>query len=119
MNSDNWKDLLSKRDFSLKEMPYQLKIQKNSGYSMDCHFCNQRSCMKNCPVPFTDTITILDMLQRVGVEDNTSFYGNNGSKGSRDFILNIVLHQDFTNKLSRHLSASNKREQLEGAVSEN
>lgn len=50
------------------------------------------------------------MLQKVGVEDNTSYYGSNGPKGNRDFILNLVWHQDFTKNLDKHLSASNKCE---------
>jgi ubiquitin carboxyl-terminal hydrolase 4/11/15 len=51
------------------------------------------------------------MLQKVGVEDNTSYYGTNGPKGNRDFVLNIVWHADFGKPLDRHLSASNKCEQ--------
>ena len=42
LTQENWKDHLSNKNFSLKDMPYQLKIQNNAGYSMDCHFCNQR-----------------------------------------------------------------------------
>lgn len=51
------------------------------------------------------------MLQKVGVEDNTSYYHNTGPKGNRDFILNIVWHPDFTKFYDKHLSASNKCEQ--------
>jgi len=33
-------------------------------------------------------MTVLDMLHKVGVEDNSSFYGNR--LGKQDFILNVV-----------------------------
>jgi len=44
------------------------------------------------------------MLHKVGVEDNTSYYGN---RGSRDFILNVVWNKAFNDKkLDKHLSGS-------------
>jgi len=44
------------------------------------------------------------MLHKVGVEDNTSYYGG---RGNRDFILNVVWNKSFNDKkLDKHLSAS-------------
>ena len=48
------------------------------------------------------------MLHNVGVEDNTSFYGN---RGNRDFILNIVWNKAFNGgNWDKYLSASKKAE---------
>lgn len=44
------------------------------------------------------------MLQKVGAEDNVSFYNNND--GKNDFILNLVWHKDFNKELTKHLSSS-------------
>lgn len=84
-------------------MPYQLRVENTSGYAQDCHFCNQQSCRQNCPVPFTESMTVLDFLHKVGVEDNISFY--QGKNGKSDFIINLQWHRDFEKPFQRHLSA--------------
>jgi hypothetical protein len=58
----------------------------------DCHFCDSSNC-KSCPLPFSSKITVLEMLNKVGVDDNVSFYNN--KKGKNDFILNLVWQKDF------------------------
>ena len=68
----------------------------------DCHFCGRSNCRNNCPVQYTSKVTVLDMLHRIGVEDNVSFYG--GSKGKRDFILNILWQRDFEDAFIKQLS---------------
>jgi hypothetical protein len=104
LTQESWKEDLKPKNFDLEDMPYQLKIENTSGYSQECHFCNQRKCTKNCPLPFSDKQTVLDMLHKVGVEQNRSFYEKNG--GSRDFILNLLWHCDFSKTFEKHLSAS-------------
>ena len=42
------------------------------------------------------------MLQKVGVEDNNSFY--NDGKGKKDFILNLIWAVEFEPLIQRHLS---------------
>ena len=69
-------------------MPYYLRVENTSGYRHDCHFCQTPNCGANCPLPFDNKQTVLDMLHKVGVEDNVSFYNN--EKGKGDFILNLV-----------------------------
>ena len=53
-----------------------------------CHFCASHCCKINCPVPYSSKITVVDMINKVGAEDNISFYNNR--QGRQDFILNIV-----------------------------
>jgi hypothetical protein len=53
-----------------------------------CHFCASHGCKINCPVPYSSKITVIDMINKVGAEDNISFYNNR--QGRQDFILNIV-----------------------------
>ena len=82
-------------------MPYQLKVENVASYMNECHFCGNSSC-RQCPLPFSSTMTVLDMLHKVGVEDNISFYNN--KKGKGDLILNLVWNKDFEKLLQRHLS---------------
>ena len=86
-------------------MPYLLKVENTSGYAQDCHFCGNYMCRQNCPLPFSTKETVLDMLHKVGAEDNISFYNN--KKGKSDFILNLVWHKDFDKVFQKHLSSVN------------
>ena len=87
--------------FEQADLPYQLKIENNSSYGQNCHFCDNYNCNRNYPVPYTDKVTILDMLHKVGVEDNVSFYTKDGKS---DLILNLVFNRDFEFNLIKHLS---------------
>jgi len=102
LREESWKDELSKRDWNIEDMPYQLRVENNAGYSQDCHFCSNYQCRKNCPVPFASKMTVLDMLHKVGVDDNTSFY--QGKNGKSDFIINLIWHTDFDKSFQKHLS---------------
>jgi hypothetical protein len=73
-------------------MPYQLKVENVASYMTECHFCGNSSC-RQCPFPYSSTMTVLDMLHKIGVEDNISFYNN--KKGKGDMILNLVWNKDF------------------------
>ena len=54
----------------------------------DCHFCDNQYCRDSCPLPFSSTMTFADLLKKVDVEDNVSFY--NGNRGKSDVILNMT-----------------------------
>ena len=69
-------------------MPYQLKIENNTGYGQNCHFCNNSRCSRSCPLPYSSSMTLLDLLHKVGAEDNISFYNNH--RGKHDVVLNVV-----------------------------
>ena len=84
-------------------MPYQLKIENTSGYMQECHFCQSNTCRHNCLLPFDSNQTVLDMLHKVGAEDNISFYGE--KRGKNDFILNLIWNKMFDAPLQRHLSS--------------
>ena len=94
LTEENWEDELSKRKYGQEEMPYQLKIQNQSKYGTDCYFCGNQRCTTMCPLPFTNDLTVMDMLQKLRVEDNISFYQN--KRGREDFIVNMIWHRDFT-----------------------
>mgnify|MGYP006099882199 CR=1 FL=1 len=47
-----------------------------------------------CPLPFTNDLTVMDMLQKLRIEDNISFYQN--KRGREDFIVNMIWQRDFT-----------------------
>lgn len=103
LNEENWKEQLDKKTWEQSEMPYKLMIENTSGYSQDCHYCNTYQCKVHCPLPFSSKMTVLDMLHKVGVEDNISFYSNKG--GKNDLILNLVWQRDFDKSFQKHLSS--------------
>lgn len=103
LDENNWKELMGQKAWNVEEMMYKLMVENNSSYSQDCHFCGNYHCRKHCPVPFREDMTVLDMLHKVGVEDNSSFYNYGGGKS--DFILNIVWHEDFQKDWQTHLSS--------------
>ena len=87
-------------------MPYQLKIENISSYMQDCHFCEESMCRTDCALPFCSKTTVLDMLKKVGVEDNVSFYGGNRqTAGKKDFMLYLRWQKDFRDPLQTHLSS--------------
>jgi hypothetical protein len=117
LNEDNWKEQLSKRSWDQEDMPYKLMIENTSGYSQDCHFCNTYQCKIHCPLPFSSKVTVLDMLHKIGVEDNVSFYSNKGGKA--DFILNLVWQRDFDKCFQKHLSSVSDLDRKEVIDKEN
>ena len=76
LNEDNWKDILSKDDFDVAELPYALRIKNIAGYMEACHFCGDKRC-DGCPLPFTDKMKYKDLLDNVGIKTNASFYSEN------------------------------------------
>lgn len=115
LTEKNWQEVLSERFFNQEDLPYQLKIENVASYMSDCHFCGGSSC-RGCPLPYSSTTTILDMLHKVGVEDNVSFY--NGKKGKSDMILNLVWNKDFEKLLQRHLSGVEEGKRVDTSENE-
>ena len=74
LSENNWQDVLEKKYFDANDLPYQLKIENITRYMQSCHFCGNSYCRNNCPLPYSETTTVLDMLHKIGVEDNVSFY---------------------------------------------
>ena len=75
-------------------MPYVLgiesKIYKNF---KSCYFCDNRHTNQNCPLPYSSQTKIINLLQKISVEDNISFY--NGGKGNKDLKLAFIWSKDF------------------------
>lgn len=54
LSEETWKDEGSRNThWDLRKRPYILKIENNSGYGQDCHFCNSYQCRYSCPLPYT------------------------------------------------------------------
>ncbi len=66
LNSENWKNLLSKNDLDLKEALYTLRIKNLTGYMESCNFCGDKRC-EGCPLPFDANQTYNDLLIKLGV----------------------------------------------------
>lgn len=58
-------------------------------------------------------MTVLDLLNKIGVDDNISFYGDN--KGKQDLVLDICWAESFKGSLFRHLSAQEEGKRVDGA----
>lgn len=57
-----------------------------------CHYCGDKRC-EGCPLPFSKDLTVRDLLMKIGVENNISFYKEDYYKrGKQDVILEIVWH---------------------------
>jgi hypothetical protein len=61
------------------------------------------NCQKHCTLPYDANMTVLDMLHKIGVEDNHSFYGD--KRGKNDLILNLIWQRNFEGPFQRHLSS--------------
>jgi len=103
LNEENWREEGAKKVWPLETAPYLLKLENTAGYGQDCHFCNSHTCRQSCPLPFSSKTTVLDLLHKLGVEDNISFYEGKGGKA--DVILQLHLHQSWEKVFQRHLSS--------------
>ena len=54
-----------------------------------CNFCEDKRC-EGCPLPFTEEITYSDLLGKIGVTTNSSFYNDGYKRGKQDVIFEIV-----------------------------
>ena len=102
--------------FNHNETPYHLKIENNRSYGgmQPCNWCSQTSCRGNCPLPYSSSITLLDMLNKAGVDDNISFYGDN--RGKHDFIIDICFADTFHKNFIKHLSGMEEGKRIDGGV---
>jgi hypothetical protein len=117
LNEDNWQQLLDQKgSFDQNETPYHLKIENNKsygyGYMQPCNWCGQASCKNNCPVPYSEQMTVLDMLNKSGVDDNVSFYADN--RGKQDFIINMVWASTLHKNFIKHLSGMEEGKRVDG-----
>jgi len=63
--------------------PYELSVQNNSTGN-------------SCSLESSEEVTVKDMLDKLGVTDNISYY--KGGQGNNDFILNIKWNSDFSER---------------------
>ena len=112
MSEHTWKELLNQKGFAQDVMPYALKIENISAYLQECSFCETSSCRTNCPMPYTDSLTVLDLLHKIGVEDNVSQYAGRRNGGRKDLILNIVWQKDFDYEIQKFLSGVDKLDRV-------
>ena len=70
-------------------MVYSLRIKNLTGYMEACHFCADKRC-EGCPLPFDKNTTYADLMAKIGVNSNVSFYNNDYKRGKQDLILEIV-----------------------------
>ena len=90
---------MGKNDLDINEGIYSLRIKNMSGYMESCQFCGDKRC-EGCPVPFSSRLTLKDLLTKLGVESNVSFFNDLGLKrGKQDITLEVV----WNNRLEKSL----------------
>jgi len=89
LNTENWKDKLSRNDLDISQAIYVLRLKNLSGYMEMCHFCLDKRC-EGCPLPFTDDLTFNDLLIKIGATSNVSFYNEGYKHGKQDVIIDII-----------------------------
>lgn len=57
-------------------------------------------------------MTVLDMLHKIGVEDNISFYG--GNRGKSDLVIDMVWSERFKKNFIKHLSGREEGKRVDG-----
>jgi hypothetical protein len=67
-----------------------------SGYMEACQFCGDKRC-DGCPIPFSSELTFKDIMMKVGIYNNTSFYLQGYKCGKSDVTLEIV----WNNKIEK------------------
>jgi hypothetical protein len=60
-----------------------------SGYMESCHFCGDKRC-DGCPLPYDKNLTFKDLMMKIGIDSNISFYSEGYKRGKNDVILEIV-----------------------------
>lgn len=61
--------------FELSQMPYRIVFKDISGYYESCHYCGQSKC-SGCTVPFTDAMTIQEVLSKINLLANETFFSD-------------------------------------------
>lgn len=60
--------------FDLKDMPYKLSFKSIRNFSnYKCYFCEQGMC-DDCLVPYSEKVTVKDVLEQLKIEENSSLY---------------------------------------------
>ena len=80
----------------------------------NCNWCGQQSCRNSCPLPYNSNMTVLDMLHKIGVEDNISFYGDN--RGKSDLVIDMVWSERFRKSFVKHLSGQEEGKRVDGGA---
>lgn len=85
-------------------MPYLLQLyDSNRFYGMPgLHINRLETGGFSIPVPYSQQMKIHDLLDYIGIENNTSFYINQG--GKKDLVLKLQWHEDFKRSFQKHLS---------------
>ena len=81
-----------------------------------CNWCGSTSCRNNCQLPYSESLTVLDMLNKIGVDDNVSFYGDN--KGKHDLVIDSIWADTFSKNFIKHLSGMEAGKRIDGGGSD-
>jgi hypothetical protein len=61
-------------------MPYRLVFKDISGYYEACHYCAQQRC-GGCSVPYIDAMTIEELMSKIPVTSNDTYFNDDRTKG--------------------------------------
>eukprot|EP01022_Parablepharisma_sp_SALTPOND_P022621 TRINITY_DN460_c0_g1_i1.p1 TRINITY_DN460_c0_g1~~TRINITY_DN460_c0_g1_i1.p1 ORF type:complete len:1219 (+),score=142.94 TRINITY_DN460_c0_g1_i1:187-3843(+) len=97
LNEENWQEKLK----TTKDYPYELNMvnvaERNYFHKEKCFYCGNEAC-DNCPVPFTKSMRVIDMVSRLGKEPirNDYYYYEHRyySESKKEFELEVVFNED-------------------------
>lgn len=86
-------------------MPYMLTFKDISGYYEECHYCGESRC-GGCPVPYSDTATVQQILGKLNLSENNTFFSDNRVSRGKEIILQVTWHHEIFSKLFDYLSTA-------------
>jgi hypothetical protein len=78
LTEQNWPQMICEKNWKLAQMPYLLQLyDSNKFYGMPgLHINRLDTGGFSIPVPYSQQMKIHDLLDYIGIENNTSFYIN-------------------------------------------
>ena len=90
LTDENWEDKCRHEN----DYPYVINLV-NVSYSTDeCLYCEERYC-QNCPLPFSERLKVIDMINKLGDNCKNNYYFHDpmaNTETKREFELEIVFN---------------------------
>ncbi len=89
-------------------MPYALTFVDKRQYYQDCNLCGKRSC-EFCQVPYDPATSVQQMLSKLNIADNNTFFSDDVVKRGKELIVQITWHHEINVNLFSYLSTKNRK----------
>lgn len=93
------------QDFLIEDMAYQFEFKNTSSFYSSCKLCEKNSC-KGCLVPYSAELTVVEMLDRLGLRTNDTLFHQNNMLRGKELICNINWHPSIQGELFDFLATA-------------